>query len=91
MSQIGSIPPGLPIPPNNSAGLLGWAAALVQHTTRIFGLVFHDLSQQPRCPEFTVATIPGAADWKGRIIFVSDGSAGAQFRASTGTAWVNLG
>lgn len=40
---------------------------------------------------FTVATLPTPADFEGGIIYVSDGAAGAKFRGSDGTAWVNLG
>ncbi len=39
----------------------------------------------------TVLTIPDAATMTGRIIFVSDGNSGEQFRGSTGASWVNLG
>lgn len=38
---------------------------------------------------YTVATRPAHA--AGKIIFVSDGGAGAVFQGSTGAAWVNLG
>lgn len=41
--------------------------------------------------EFLAAGLPAAADWEGGIIYVSDGAAGAKFRGSDGTAWVNLG
>lgn len=92
MAQLGNVQPGLPSPSGHSAGDMGsWASALVRSLTQILARVLFDLGQQPRCPEFTVATIPAAADWKGRIIFVSDGGAGAKFQASTGSAWVNLG
>ena len=45
----------------------------------------------PTMPEFTVATRPAAAAWRGKVIFVSDGGAGAVFQGSNGTSWVNLG
>jgi len=38
-----------------------------------------------------VADLPAAADWEGGIVYVSDGGAGAVFRGSDGTNWVNLG
>lgn len=40
---------------------------------------------------YTVATLPTAASYPGAIIYVSDGAAGAKFRGSDGSAWVNLG
>lgn len=40
---------------------------------------------------YTVATLPTAADYEGAVIYVSDGGAGAVFRGSNGTSWVNLG
>jgi hypothetical protein len=36
-------------------------------------------------------TKPAAASWPRAIIYVSDGGAGAKFRGSDGTSWVNLG
>lgn len=39
----------------------------------------------------TPDTKPAAADHEGAIIYVSDGGAGAKFRGSDGTSWVNLG
>ena len=45
----------------------------------------------PTMPEFTVATRPDAASWRGRVIFVSDGGVGSVFQGSNGTAWVSLG
>lgn len=40
---------------------------------------------------YTVAALPTASDHDGAIIYVSDGGAGAVFRGSNGTSWVNLG
>lgn len=92
MAQLGNVQPGLPSPSGHSASSLeAWAVAMTRALTQLLGPMMHDLNQQPRCPEFTVATIPAAGDWKGRIIFVSDGAAGAKFQGSTGAAWVNLG
>lgn len=92
MAHLGSLPPGLPSPTGHSQeSLASWASALTRSLTSIFASLLHELVQQPHCPEFTTATIPAPGDWKGRIIFVSDGAAGAKFQASTGTAWVNLG
>lgn len=39
----------------------------------------------------TPDTKPAAASYEGTIIYVSDGGAGAKFRGSDGTNWVNLG
>lgn len=84
--------PQLPSPSTHSiAGFAGWSAAMVRVLTEYLSRMAFNVNQQPHCPEFTVATIPTAADWTGRIIFVSDAAAGANFQASTGAAWVNLG
>lgn len=41
--------------------------------------------------EFTVATVPAAASYKGCIIYVSDGDAGADCLArSDGTNWLKI-
>ena len=41
---------------------------------------------------YTVATLPAANTFPaGTIVYVSDGGAGAVFRGSTVSAWVNLG
>lgn len=41
-----------------------------------------------RIESFTVATVPPAADWKGHLIHVSNGSAGAACLAySDGSNW----
>lgn len=40
---------------------------------------------------YTTTTLPDPAEWEGHIIYVSDGAAGAKFRGSDGTAWVNMG
>lgn len=89
MSQLGTLPPGLPAPGVGS--WTAWASAMIRSLTQVFGGIMQDLSQQPKCPEFLTADIPAAGDWKGRIIFVSDAAAGARFQGSTGAAWVNLG
>ena len=48
--------------------------------------------QRPDIHIYTLATLPDASDRNiGEIVLVSDGAAGAQYRGSTGTAWVNLG
>lgn len=93
MQQLGSPQPGLPSPPasNNTGGLLVWAGAMVRSLTSIITSITFALNKQPLCPSFTVATRPDVADWVGRVIFVTDGAAGAVFQASNGTAWVNLG
>ena len=41
--------------------------------------------------EFTVATVPAAASYKGAIIYVSDGDAGGDCLArSDGTNWLKI-
>lgn len=41
--------------------------------------------------EYTVATVPAAADYKGYIIYVSDGDAGGDCLArSDGTDWLKI-
>ncbi len=41
--------------------------------------------------EFTVATLPAAADYKGAIVYVSDGDTGADCLArSDGTNWLRI-
>jgi len=63
-----------------------------QYARRALDLVAQQFPVLPRAPTFTVATLPGAATLgAGVIVFVSDGGAGAQFRGSTGSAYVNLG
>lgn len=42
-------------------------------------------------PQYTTTTLPDATKMEGRIIYVQDGGAGAKFRGSDGTNWVNLG
>lgn len=44
-----------------------------------------------KLPTYLTADIPPAADHEGEAIYVPDGGAGAEFRASNGTAWKNLG
>lgn len=44
-----------------------------------------------KLPLYMTADIPAAADHRGEAIYVPDGGAGAEFQASNGTAWVNLG
>lgn len=62
------------------------------YTRRALDRVAQQFPVIPRAPTFTVATLPtAAAVGAGVIVFVSDGGAGAQFRGSTGSAYVNLG
>lgn len=42
-------------------------------------------------PTYTVATLPAASSHPAAVVHVSDGGAGAVFRGSNGSAWVNLG
>jgi hypothetical protein len=53
------------------------------------------VNERPRTVGFArtpVATIPAANEVPaGTMIYVSEGGTGAQFRGSTGAAWVNLG
>lgn len=44
-----------------------------------------------KLPTYLTADIPPAADHEGEAIYVPDGGAGAEFQASNGTTWVNLG
>lgn len=47
-----------------------------------------DFPLDPHLQSFTVATVPSAADWKNRMIWVTDGNAGAACVAvSDGTNW----
>lgn len=62
----------------------GWAQQLV---TDIEALIERRLSEPRPGVEFTVATLPPAADYRGVTVFVSDG-AGNKLRAtSDGSAW----
>lgn len=44
-------------------------------------------------PKFTAATLPAASTMPGRVIWITDATAGggAQFKASDGVAWRSLG
>lgn len=59
---------------------------------------FYDIQNSARytlggttLPSYAAASLPTAANNAGRVIYVSDGGAGAVFRGSNGAAWVNLG
>lgn len=44
-----------------------------------------------RLSEYTVATVPSAAEYKGRLIYVSNGAAGSPCLAySNGTSWLRI-
>ena len=66
-------------------------AIMPQPWVKWFFTITDRLQHSFMLPTYTVATLPVAEDNKGGIIYVSDGGAGAQFRGSNGTAWVNLG
>lgn len=69
--------------------------AIQQHGHRLNASIHQDggipMTNPLILAPFTVATLPAAADWEGGIIYVSDGAAGAKFRGSDNTTWVNLG
>lgn len=47
-----------------------------------------DFPLDPHLQSFTVANVPSAADWKQRLIWVTNGNAGAAcVGASDGTNW----
>lgn len=47
-----------------------------------------DFPLDPHLQSFTLAAVPPASDWKYRLIFVTNGNAGAQCVAvSDGTNW----
>lgn len=47
-----------------------------------------DFPLDPHLQSFTVASVPAAADWKNRLIWVTNGNAGANcVAASDGTNW----
>jgi hypothetical protein len=83
--------------------LSSWAGSVVtvianvigQHGYRINRVLPKDGTEAMTAPlplmTYTVATLPTAADYEGNIIYVSDGSAGENFRGSDGSTWVNLG
>jgi hypothetical protein len=49
------------------------------------------LAKALAAPEYTVATVPSAAENKGRIISVTNGAAGAPCLAySNGTSWLRV-
>jgi len=84
-------------------GLRGWTSTIIralQTTFRTYGYrlnrsVTTDGATTMQAPlglgPYTAATLPDATLHEGAVIYVSDGSAGAKFRGSDGTTWVNLG
>lgn len=68
-------------PPNVKSDTLNWRNRLLNYLSDIMGLT----------KTYTTATMPAAADNPGKIIFVSDGGSGQEFKGSNGTSWVDLG
>lgn len=94
--------PALPNPPARH-GRDGFEHALVASIARLFMEVGYRVNRvlpvdgsEPmsgplRLAEYTVATRPAASAHPWSVIAVTDGGAGAEFQASNGTAWVNIG
>ena len=102
MNKVAENPP-LPIPTGNTMEWFSYTHHLVAAIQRLLtasadrlNRVFpSDGSERmtatlPLC-QYTVATRPVASTVPWGVIAVTDGAAGAQFQASNGTAWVNLG
>lgn len=93
----------LPSPPAAVPEVVGWARSTVKALTgillkigyRLNRVLPKDGSEAMTAPlplaSYAAADLPAAADHPWAIVAVTDGAAGAQFRASNGTAWVNLG
>lgn len=89
--------------PQTVPGLFSWAGEMARQLTALFqeyGFRVNrtlpkdgsEAMQNPmRLVTVTVATLPTASQWTGAVVYVSDGAAGAKFRGSDGTSWVNLG
>lgn len=93
----------LPTLTRADAPIQSWAGALVTILTpllssfgrRINGSINADGTLPMAAPltlmTYEAADLPAAADYEGAIVYVPDGGAGAVFRGSNGSAWVNLG
>jgi len=70
-------------------------SAFREHGTRINLAITNDGETPMEAPfilgDFTIATLPSAANFERGIVYVSDGAVGQKFRGSDGAAWVNLG
>lgn len=87
----------------DAIGIGNWAVSMIRQLTTVFQQYGYRLNRSITIDgaqamdnplvlaTFTTTTLPAAADWEGGIIYVSDGAAGAKFRGSDGTSWVNLG
>lgn len=98
--------PSLPSPPRGvPISITGWAGDMVKVITSLFSetnLRLNICLPKDGTERMTAAlplltttdtpdTKPAASANEGNIIYVSDGAAGAKFRGSDGTSWVNLG
>ncbi len=91
--------------PSGTNGMLNfqWAISIAMSLKPVFyaigqrlnGSIHKDGEVDMAAPfglaEYTVATLPDPTEFEKKIIYVSDGAAGAKFRGSDGTSWVNLG
>lgn len=103
MRSVLESPPFPQSRPHTVPGLFAWTGEIIRHLASLYleygfrlnRVLPKDGSETMTHPlplsAFTVATLPDATLWEGAIIYVSDGVAGARFRGSNGTAWVNLG
>lgn len=83
--------PGLPINPGSGPHQVFLAALVTQLQSLLVRIIDRTNGVYPGIYTDTPDTKPVAADFEGTIIYVSDGGAGAKFRGSDGSAWVNLG
>ena len=96
--------PGLPGPPRGlPVAITTWAGDLIrvlsgilaESNIRLNRMLPKDGTEAPTAAlplqEVLVADLPAASANEGRVLYVSDGGAGAVFRGSNGSAWVNLG
>lgn len=93
----------LPTPPTYAGGTIWFSQHLTSALSRIFTEIGYRLNRVTPLDgsermtaalplaTYTVASRPSAATHPWAVIAVIDGGAGAQFQASNGTAWVNLG
>ena len=81
----------VPLPPINDADLVRWATDVSSFLVDLAAELREFASRvYPR--EYTTGTLPTASKKnEGEVAYVSDGGAGAVFRGSNSTAWVNLG
>lgn len=97
-------PPLLPrVPGRDLPTLARFSSDLVRSLQQALADVGHRINNtlmqdgsEPCTKPFTLvsylsANRPAASAWKGAVIFVPDGGAGAVFQGSDGTSWLNLG